>query len=83
MGTEYRLFCKDCDVLSLDSIGSVYVLYTDNMVIEILKKHWSCKEGVRIVNCDTYGILDYKLDDGKPESLPFWCSILTIKKPTD
>jgi hypothetical protein len=89
MGTQYSMFCNKCQVLSVDTIGQWQWLYKDNMAIAFIKKHWHCDESrdgikpLRIVNCDTYGMLDYKLDDGKEGSLPFWHKMLTIKKPEE
>lgn len=79
MGKGYKLYCKDCDVLSKEDIGSGRGLYGEDVhvtLVPFIQKHWLCKESIRIVDCDTYMSLDYRMDDCKPTTVPYWDPLL-------
>lgn len=75
MTKEYRMRCEECDVISQESVGaSGRGIYTDgcDTLVAFVKKHWLCARSIRIVDCDTWMSFDCRMDDCKPETVPYW-----------
>lgn len=80
MSDDYKMFCEKCQVLSEHCVGSNWGCHEPELIAAFIKKHWKCRDNIKIVMADVYAFFDYRSDDCAPETVPHWDKLLMFSE---